>query len=75
MGQEHQIIVDGVHYVEKSIREDLKYIENEEMVRILGVIRFVARRRTKVGRKYMTVIHPDSKNRRSSFLCFLLPVM
>jgi len=32
MGQEHQIIVDGVHYVEKSIREDLKYIENFIMI-------------------------------------------
>jgi hypothetical protein len=57
MDKEHQLIVNGVNYVEKSIREDLKDIGNEKIVRILGVIRFVARRRTKIGREYMTVIH------------------
>jgi len=57
MDQENQMIVDGVHYVEKSMREDLKDVENEEIVKILGIIRFVAKRRTKTGREYMTVIH------------------
>jgi hypothetical protein len=57
MDQENQIIVDGVNYIDKSIREDLKDVGNEEIVKVLGVIRFVARRRTKIGREYMTVIH------------------
>jgi hypothetical protein len=57
MDHEHQITVNGVNYVDKSIREDLKDVENEEIVKVLGVIRFVARRRTKIGREYMTVIH------------------
>ncbi len=57
MDREHQIIVNGVNYVDKSIREDLKDVGNEEIVKVLGVIRFVARRRTKIGREYMTVIH------------------
>jgi hypothetical protein len=55
--QEHQIVANGVNYVDKSVREDLKDVGTEEIVKVLGVIRFVARRRTKVGREYMTVIH------------------
>jgi hypothetical protein len=57
MDHEHQIVANGVNYVDKSIREDLKDVGTEEIVKVLGVIRFVARRRTKVGREYMTVIH------------------
>lgn len=57
MDQEHSIVVNGVNYVEKSIEEDLNDVRNETIVKILGVIRFVARRRTKIGREYMTVIH------------------
>lgn len=57
MDHEHQIIVNGVNYVDKPIREDLKDVENEEIVKVLGVIRFVAKRRTKMGREYMAVIH------------------
>lgn len=55
--QEHQTILNGFNYVDKSIREDLKDVENEKIVKILGVIRFVAKRRTKTGREYMNVIH------------------
>ncbi len=55
--QEHQTIVNGLNYVDESIREDLKHVENEEIVKVLGVIRFVAKRRTKTGREYMNVIH------------------
>jgi len=55
--QEHQTVVNGVNYVDKSIREDLKDVENEKIVKVLGVIRFLAKRRTKTGREYMNVIH------------------
>jgi len=55
--QEPQIIGKGVEYVDKSIEEDLKNVDNDEIVKVLGVIRFVATRRTKIGREYMTVIH------------------
>jgi len=57
LDQESRIIMNGANYIEKSIREDLKDVRNEEIVKVLGVIRFVARRRTKTGREYMTVIH------------------
>jgi hypothetical protein len=57
MDQENQIIVNGVNYVDKEIREDLKDVEKEIIAKVLGVIRFVARRRTKIGREYMSLIH------------------
>jgi len=52
-----QIIANGVHFVELSIREDLADVSNEVIIKILGVIRFVARRRTNTGREYMKIIH------------------
>jgi hypothetical protein len=51
------MIVNGVKYVEKSIEEDLKNVAVEKIIKVLGVIRFVARRRTKIGREYMMIIH------------------
>jgi len=54
---ENQIVVNGFNYVEKAIEEDLKKVAVEQIVKILGVIRFVARRRTKLGREYMMIIH------------------
>jgi hypothetical protein len=55
--QGSQMIVNGVKYVEKSIEEDLKNVAVEKIIKVLGVIRFVARRRTKIGREYMMIIH------------------
>jgi hypothetical protein len=57
MDQEHQMVVNGVSYVDKAIKEDLNDIQNDEIVKVLGVIRFVAKRRTNIGREYMTLIH------------------
>jgi hypothetical protein len=52
-----KIIANGVDYVEEAIRKDLHEVGNEIIVKILGVIRFVAKRRTKYGREYMNIIH------------------
>ena len=54
---DNRIIADGVDYVEEAIRKDLPKVSNEIIVKILGVIRFVAKRRTKIGREYMNIIH------------------
>lgn len=54
---ERQLIANGVDYVEEAIRKDLRGVSNEIIVKILGVIRFVAKRRTKIGREYMNIIH------------------
>jgi len=52
-----QIVKDGAHYLDDVINNDLRGVDNEVIVKILGVIRFVARRRTKIGPEYMHVIH------------------
>ena len=63
---ESQLVVNGVHFIENTIREDLKDVNNEVIVKILGVIRFVAKRRTKTGREYMRVKHQYVGQRVSS---------
>ena len=57
MTEQNPLIVAGVHFVDKAIQEDLNNLSNEAIVRLLGVIRFVARRRTRIGREYMNIIH------------------
>jgi len=55
--EESPLILNGAKHLESSINEDLSDVSNEVVVKILGVIRFVARRRTKTGREYMNIIH------------------
>jgi len=55
--EENLLISNGVKRLEISINEDLNDVSHEVLVKILGVIRFVARRRTKTGREYMNIIH------------------
>lgn len=50
-------IEKGFKCVDEVIREDLANIEKEIIVKLLGVIRFVANRRTNGGREYMEIIH------------------
>ena len=57
MDTERQTITSGVNYIENVINNDLTDVNNETIVKILGVIRFVAKRRTKIGREYMNIIH------------------
>ena len=52
-----EIIMNGYNYVDKIIGKDLENVETAKIVKVLGVIRFVARRRTNTGREYMDVIH------------------
>ena len=52
-----RMITDGVNYVEDAITQDLHDVSNDIIVRVLGVIRFVAKRRTKIGREYVNIIH------------------
>jgi hypothetical protein len=57
LSQDNQLIQDGVECVDRAITEDLDGVSQETLVKVLGVIRFVARRRTRLGREYMQVIH------------------
>lgn len=52
-----ELILNGFNLVVNAIKKDMPTIEPDVLVKILGVIRFVARRRTKTGREYMKVIH------------------
>ena len=49
-------IEKGFKYVDEIIEIDLADIEKEIIVKLLGVIRFVAVRRTQGGREYMDII-------------------
>jgi hypothetical protein len=53
IGQDLKIVINSVNFVDRSTKEDLKNVKNEEIVNILAVIRFVAKRRTQSGREYM----------------------
>ncbi len=55
--EESPLVLNGVKHLESSVNEDLNDVSNEVVVKILGVIRFVAIRRTKTGREYMNIIH------------------
>jgi hypothetical protein len=57
MNEQSPLILNGAYFVDKSINEDLSDVSKEIIVKVLGVIRFVAKRRTKTGREYMSVIH------------------
>jgi hypothetical protein len=52
-----QLLISGFDCVEKAITKDLPNIEKGILVKTLGVIRFVANRRTKFGREYISIIH------------------
>ncbi len=52
-----QLLISGFDCVEKAIANDLPNIEKGILVKTLGVIRFVANRRTKYGREYISIIH------------------
>lgn len=49
-------ILNGFYELDKVVYEDLKDIDNQILVQILALIWFVARRRTKFEREYMTFI-------------------
>lgn len=57
---DNALILNGVDFVEQAIVADLNEISNEEIVKLLGVIHFVAVRRARLaitGREYMNIIH------------------
>lgn len=51
------MLISGFQYVDEAIEKDMPQIDPETLVKVLGVIRFVANRRTKIGREYMSIIH------------------
>lgn len=51
------LLKEGFDMVVASIEEDMPDIPNETIVKILGVVRFVAKRRTTGRREYFDIIH------------------
>jgi len=54
---ESPIVEDGFHYVNNVIKGELALLPEAQLIKILGVLHFVANRRTQGGREYLTVIH------------------
>jgi hypothetical protein len=52
----NKLIIDGFYFVDKAIQEELKEVTHEIITKILGVIYFVAKRRTQGGREYINFI-------------------
>jgi hypothetical protein len=50
------LLREGFEMVIRAISSDLAEVSDEVIVRILGVIHFVARRRSRAGREYLDVI-------------------
>lgn len=54
---DNPFLLAGFNFVDAVICEDLADIDELVLVKILAVICFVAKRRTRTGREYMNVIH------------------
>lgn len=52
-----EAISKGFDMVDQAIEEDLSEIDDETIIRVLGVIYFVAKRRSLGGREYLDFIH------------------
>lgn len=57
INETNTFIIEGFNYIDDIISKDLNDLDNEVIVKLLGVIRFVAKRRTNIGREYMNIIH------------------
>ena len=55
--EDNILVSNGIKYLNNAISEDLNDLSEDVLVKLLGVIRFVARRRTKNSREYMNIIH------------------
>lgn len=54
---EDPFLLAGFNFVDVVIRKDLADIDELELVKVLNILYFVAKRRTKTGKEYMNVIH------------------
>ncbi|MBI5590846.1 MAG: hypothetical protein HY881_10225 [Deltaproteobacteria bacterium] len=52
-----ELVQNGFDYVNKAIEKDLSDIPSENIVKVLGVIHFVAKRRTSGRREYLKIIN------------------
>jgi hypothetical protein len=54
---DNELVEKGFYQVNKAIEDDLPEVPEDELVKILGVIHFVAKRRSRGGREYLRVVN------------------
>ena len=54
---DNDLIKTGFLLVDEVIQKQLKNVDETKIVKVIGVIRFVAKRRTTGRREYLTIIH------------------
>ena len=57
LASEDTIVERGFHQVDETIKDNMKLFDQEILVRVLGVLRFIALRRTRGGREYLRVVY------------------
>ncbi len=53
---ESELLEDGFTHVDSVIESDLKRIDRDTLIRVLGVLRFIAKRRSRGHREYLTIV-------------------
>jgi len=53
---ESELLENGFNHVESVIECDLKGVDEEKLVKVLGVLHFIANRRTRGHREYLAVV-------------------
>ena len=53
---ENDLLKEGFTYVENVIESDLRDITEEKLVKVLGVLHFIAKRRTRGHREYLAIV-------------------
>ncbi len=53
---ESDILEEGFNYIESVIASDLEDIKEEELIKTLGVLHFIAKRRSRGNREYLTIV-------------------
>jgi hypothetical protein len=54
---DNELVEKGFHLVNQAIEDDLDEASDDNLVRILGVLHYVARRRSQGGREYLQVVN------------------
>ncbi len=54
---ESPAVEESFHSASKAIKEELVSLPEEQLIKILGVLHFVANRRTQGGREYLSAVH------------------
>ena len=52
----NEVLEDGFNYVDAVIKTDLEGVEQEKLIKILGVLHFIAKRRTRGHREYLAIV-------------------